>query len=69
MLTAMMQPALALTAHEYGEWGDVRVDQCALDNVCFTLFPPPLTPKLLQHMSWFMTGITVAYQTKSKPHD
>lgn len=52
MLTAMMQPALALTAHEYGEWGDVRVDQCALNKVCFTLFPPSIDPRAFTAHVW-----------------
>ncbi len=29
LLTAMTQPELSLTAHEYGEWGDVRADPAA----------------------------------------
>ena len=33
VLTAMTQPELPLTAHEYGEWGDIHSDPEALHSV------------------------------------
>ena len=33
LLTAMTRPELPLTAHEYGEWGDVRSDAAVLAAV------------------------------------
>lgn len=46
MLTAMTQPELPLTAHEYGEWGDVRTDQLALETVRLVSIPQGMRSKV-----------------------
>ena len=46
LLSTMTQPELPMTAHEYGEWGDVAADPAALAAVRQTMCYHGATPNL-----------------------